>query len=429
MAEEQQQQSLEGGRFHQYESHGDYLGEHNEGGELEGETDYSDDDRTLFVGDVPRTVAEDQLRELFLPYGEVTNVQIKRDKVTQCSLGYAFIQFKERQQAAEAKKVLHKFILLGRSIRIGWAQKNTNLFVGDLDPAITTEQLREAFRPFGPIVEEETFVKQLNYGFVKFKHRAHAEKAKREMDGKLLGSRPIRLGWGDSNTQKHCVHIQFEGQPTEELTEIELKKSFEKFGEVVNVSLPRSRGELKGYAFVYYEDNDEGEDSASRAINEFNNNTLAGVKVKCHYGKKQSNTYNKHPGGGGGMGGPKKYNNNRPNYYSQQQQQPYSGQGRQYQHGGRDNYGRGGGRRHQQYDMGGDRDNYGGYQSGSPRGGRYHQYQQSHQHPQYQHQHQHHQHQQQHHQHQHQYQHQHQSYNAAPYGAPLYEKRFSGSQQ
>jgi len=99
----------------------------------------------------------------------------------------------------------------------GWAQKNTNLFVGDLDPTITTEQLREAFkyvlmrffffflqmfhedrhdlvsgfsyRPFGPIVEEETFVKQLNYGFVKFKHRAHAEKAKREMDGKLLGSR------------------------------------------------------------------------------------------------------------------------------------------------------------------------------------------------------------------------------------------------
>jgi len=108
------------------------------------------------------------------------------------------------------------------------------------------------------------------------------------------------LGWGDSNTQKHCVHIQFDGQPTEELTEIELKKSFEKFGEVVNVSLPRSRGELKvstllqstrthigscyvnvcfeqGYAFVYYEDNDEGEDSASRAINEYNNNTLAGV--------------------------------------------------------------------------------------------------------------------------------------------------------
>eukprot|EP01102_Stenamoeba_stenopodia_P009796 TRINITY_DN2901_c0_g1_i1.p1 TRINITY_DN2901_c0_g1~~TRINITY_DN2901_c0_g1_i1.p1 ORF type:complete len:332 (-),score=76.92 TRINITY_DN2901_c0_g1_i1:537-1532(-) len=313
MAEEQ---SLEGGRFHQYESHGEYLGEHgSHEGELEGE-DYSDDDRTLFVGDVPRTVAEDQLRELFQPYGEVTNVQIKRDKVTQCSLGYAFIQFKERHNASEAKKALHKFVLLGRSIRIGWAQKNTNLFVGDLDPTITTEQLREAFRPFGPIVDEETFVKQLNYGFVKFKHRAHAEKAKREMDGKLLGSRPIRLGWGDSNSQKHCVHIQFEGQPTEELTEVELKKTFEKFGEVINVSLPRSRGELKGYAFVYYEDSDEGEDSASRAINEFNNGTLAGVTVKCHYGKKQNNTYNKHPGGGGGGMGVKKYNNNRPNYYS-----------------------------------------------------------------------------------------------------------------
>jgi len=55
MAEEQQ--SLESGRLHQYESHGGGDDYHNEG-DLEGETDYSDDDRTLFVGDVPRTVTE-----------------------------------------------------------------------------------------------------------------------------------------------------------------------------------------------------------------------------------------------------------------------------------------------------------------------------------------------------------------------------------
>jgi hypothetical protein len=45
----------------------------------------------------------------------------------------------------------------------------------------------ELYRVFGPIVEEETFVKHRNYGFVKFRHREDAERAKREMDGKFLG--------------------------------------------------------------------------------------------------------------------------------------------------------------------------------------------------------------------------------------------------
>lgn len=34
------------------------------------------------------------MTELFSPFGEVTNVDIKRDRITKASLGYAFIQFK-----------------------------------------------------------------------------------------------------------------------------------------------------------------------------------------------------------------------------------------------------------------------------------------------------------------------------------------------
>jgi len=79
-------------------------------------------------------------------------------------------------------------VIGGRAIRLGWAQKNTNLFVGDLDPSVTTELLREAFAKYGPIYKEETFVKHRNYGFVRFKHRKHAEVAKREMEGQVLGT-------------------------------------------------------------------------------------------------------------------------------------------------------------------------------------------------------------------------------------------------
>jgi len=254
--------------------------------EDEKEEDYPDE-CTLFVGDISRSLTEEQLKETFSRCGEVVNVEIKRDRVTHYSLGYAFVQFKSRRQATDAKVTLHKTVIGNRAIRIGWAQKNTNIFVGDLDPSITSEQLREAFRAYGPIYEEETFVKHRNYGFVKFKHRAHAEKAKREMDGKMLGNRPIRIGWGDANTQKYCVHIQFNPDEAENLTEADVRKKFEEYGEVVSINLPRAYGELKGFGFIHFEDSDEGEEAAARAIAELNDTILADVQIKCNFGKKQ----------------------------------------------------------------------------------------------------------------------------------------------
>mmetsp|Transcript_9280 Transcript_9280/g.23245 ORF Transcript_9280/g.23245 Transcript_9280/m.23245 type:complete len:415 (+) Transcript_9280:211-1455(+) len=245
------------------------------------------DECTLFVGDIARNLNEEELKTVFSKYGEIVAAEIKRDRVTNYSLGYAFVQFKTRRQASDAKKALHKSSIGNRQIRIGWAQKNTNIFVGDLDPSVTTEQLREVFRKFGPIYDEDTFVKHRNYGFVRFRHRAHAEKAKKEMDGKMLGNRPIRIGWGDANTQKYCVHIQFNPEDAQGWTELDITNAFKDYGEIVSVNLPRSFGSLKGFGFVHYEDTDEGEAAASNAIRDLNGSAICGVRIQCNFGKKQ----------------------------------------------------------------------------------------------------------------------------------------------
>lgn len=109
------------------------------------------------------------------------------------------------------------------------------------------------------------------YRFVKFKRRVDAEVAKREMDGKVLGGRRIRTGWGDTNTQRHCVHIQFDSNSSipplsSGLTEEDLFKSFSPFGTVLNVHLPKTAGRLRGFGFVRYSDTDEGEESAEAAV-------------------------------------------------------------------------------------------------------------------------------------------------------------------
>ena len=64
-----------------------------------------------------------------------------------------------RSEACQGKRAMQKGKLGSRTIRVGWAQKNTNLFVGDLDSSVSNEMLRRAFGAFGPLVIEDTFMK------------------------------------------------------------------------------------------------------------------------------------------------------------------------------------------------------------------------------------------------------------------------------
>lgn len=244
----------------------------------------------LFIGDLSRTVTEEQLRNVFSKHGNVLSVDIKRDKRTHNNLGYGFVQFATRDQAVLAKQQLNGVDIGNRKIRIGWAQKNTTLFIGDLDGSITTRQLRDIFSKYGDLVEDETFVRAGSgrYGFVRYKHRSDAEKAKAEMNRKLIGSRCVRIGWGDNNIQKHCVHVQFNPSLATHLEEVDLKRLFEPFGSVVSVSLPRyPNRRLKGYGFVHFEDSQEGEQAAGKAIASLAETKVQDVLIRCSYGKRQ----------------------------------------------------------------------------------------------------------------------------------------------
>ena len=63
----------------------------------------------------------------------------------------------------------------------------------------------------------QTEKSRLFKGFAKFRKRTDAEKAKSSLDGKDLDlpnghrtTKPVRIGWGDANTQRNCVHVQFD---------------------------------------------------------------------------------------------------------------------------------------------------------------------------------------------------------------------------
>ena len=80
----------------------------------------------LYVGNLPYSATEEQLRTVFAGAGEVVSVQIVTDKFTNKSRGFGFVTFADAESAAKAREELNNSDLDGRSIRVDTATERPN---------------------------------------------------------------------------------------------------------------------------------------------------------------------------------------------------------------------------------------------------------------------------------------------------------------
>ncbi|KAI0484453.1 splicing factor, CC1-like protein [Xylariaceae sp. FL0804] len=72
----------------------------------------------LYVGNIHFSITEQDLQNVFEPFGELEFVQLQKDD-TGRSRGYGFVQFREADEAREALEKMNGFDLAGRPIRVG----------------------------------------------------------------------------------------------------------------------------------------------------------------------------------------------------------------------------------------------------------------------------------------------------------------------
>jgi cold-inducible RNA-binding protein len=77
----------------------------------------------LFVGNIPYSTSEDELRRLFSQVGRVDSVEIPLDRQTGRPRGFGFVQMANDQEAQTAISRFDGFILDGRRIRVNVAQE------------------------------------------------------------------------------------------------------------------------------------------------------------------------------------------------------------------------------------------------------------------------------------------------------------------
>lgn len=73
---------------------------------------------TLFAANLPYTYSDDQLAELFEPFGLVLTSRIMRDRETGDSKGYGFVDLATDKAKAKAIEALHGKQIDGRKIEV-----------------------------------------------------------------------------------------------------------------------------------------------------------------------------------------------------------------------------------------------------------------------------------------------------------------------
>ncbi len=78
-------------------------------------------DRKLYVGSLPYSLTEDELKEIFLPFGPVVSSRIITDKMTGKSKGFGFVEMEMPEDAQKAIEAIHGAELHGRTLIVNIA--------------------------------------------------------------------------------------------------------------------------------------------------------------------------------------------------------------------------------------------------------------------------------------------------------------------
>lgn len=81
-----------------------------------------DDQKRLYVGNLPYTVTTEELKNLFASYGDIEDAIVITDKMTRRSKGFGFITFANAEVAAKAAGEMNGKDIDGRKLVVNIAR-------------------------------------------------------------------------------------------------------------------------------------------------------------------------------------------------------------------------------------------------------------------------------------------------------------------
>ncbi|KAK3129231.1 hypothetical protein QOZ80_6BG0474220 [Eleusine coracana subsp. coracana] len=173
--------------------------------------------RKLYVGNIPRTVTNDQLRNMFAEHGTVERAEVMYDKYTNRSRRFGFVTMSSAEEANAAIEALNGTEVEGRKIKVNvtesflpnidrsapepepvFVDSQYKVYVGNLAKTVTTEVLKNFFSEKGQILSATVSrvpgtSKSKGYGFVTFSSEEEVEAAVATFNNQKENSVSIRI--------------------------------------------------------------------------------------------------------------------------------------------------------------------------------------------------------------------------------------------
>ncbi|CAN7034714.1 hypothetical protein IGI04_032143 [Brassica rapa subsp. trilocularis] len=245
---------------------------------------------SLYVGDLDPRVAEAHLFDLFKHIASVVSVRVCRDQ-NRRSLGYAYINFSNPNDAIRAMEALNYTPLFDRPIRIMLSNRDPstrksgkgNIFIKSLDASVDNKALFETFSSFGTIlsckVATDVTGQSKGYGFVQFEKEESAQAAIDKLNGMLMNDKQVYVGHFIRRQERsreenaptpRFTNVYVKNLP-KEIGEDELRKTFGKFGSISSAVVMRDQsGNSRCFGFVNF----ECAEAAAQAVEKMNGISL-----------------------------------------------------------------------------------------------------------------------------------------------------------
>lgn len=184
------------------------------------------EDRKIFIGGIPYDATDDDLKLHFSKFGEVVSANVKFDRTSGRSRGFAFVEFAKVEDCQRAlqcrdQQVKNKPV----EIKAAKSHEKKKVFIGGIPADLLEEELRAHFEVYGKVEEIEWPVdkntkQHRNFAFIIFEDESAADAASqlqkhtirdRECDVKKAVPRSRRVFPGQNGLMMHPFGGQMSG--------------------------------------------------------------------------------------------------------------------------------------------------------------------------------------------------------------------------
>eukprot|EP00727_Mastigamoeba_balamuthi_P014829 m51a1_g9972 putative polyadenylate-binding protein 4 (645) ;mRNA; f:105013-107389 len=255
----------------------------------------------IFIKNLDKEVNNQQLYDTFSNFGNILSCKVETDDNGQ-SKGYGYVHFEKDEDAANAiaqvngKQIKDKVVFVGpfvsrreRNASLnGKEARFTNVYVKNLDAAVTDAGLREMFAQFGAITSAVVVHDQQGasrcFGFCNFETHEAAKAAVAEMHNKNVNGKQLYVSRAQKRNERdrelksmfdkvkaenprHAGVNLYVRNLDDTIDDDELRSLFQQFGTIASTKVMRDdKAASKGFGFVSFSTPED----ALKAISEMN---------------------------------------------------------------------------------------------------------------------------------------------------------------